>query len=106
MKVRSIVVNGLVAKRDKEPYIQLMDDQGTIFAQLTIRMAQSIAMDMLVMAARTEMDAAMYKFASEMGMDSELASRLIVSMRDYRHKLDQEKLERRETDPETGEEIS
>ena len=54
-------VNGIVAVRDGNPYIQLSNEKGMI-AQLSMSETRQIAMDMLVMAARTEADAMIYKF--------------------------------------------
>ena len=48
-------VDGIVAMRDKQPYIQLSNTEG-IIAQLSLSEARQIAMDILGMAARTEME--------------------------------------------------
>jgi hypothetical protein len=57
-----ILVNGIVAQRDKQPYIQIMRDDGMMVAQLTMAQARSIAQDILVMASRTEADAMLWRF--------------------------------------------
>jgi hypothetical protein len=95
-------VNGIVAQRNKEPYVQLSNEKGMI-AQLSMAEAQSIAMDILVMAARTEMDAMLLKFASEELGHLEMGEVMMHTFREYRAKLDQEKVERGMSDPDTGE---
>jgi hypothetical protein len=95
-------VNGIVSQRDKEPYLQLSNEKGMI-AQLTMGQARNIAMDMLVMCSRSEMDAMIRKFFDEELEHPQMADVLMMKFRDYRAKLDQEKVERSMTDPDTGE---
>lgn len=78
-------VNGIVSQRDKQPYLQLSNEKGMI-AQLTMRQARQIAMDMLVMCSRTEADAMLVKF-----FNKKVA--LMQEFRDYRAELDDEKIE-------------
>lgn len=56
-------VNGIVSSRDKQPYVQLSNEKGMI-AQLSMGQARKIAMDILVMCSRTEMDAMLHRFMS------------------------------------------
>jgi len=86
-------VNGIVAVRDSKPYIQLSNEKGMI-AQLSMSETRQIAMDMLVMAARTEADAMIVKFFADKGLPGEAASLLLVEFRDFRAALDAEKAER------------
>lgn len=86
-------VNGIVSVRDGNPYIQLSNEKGMI-AQLSMSETRQIAMDMLVMAARTEADAMIVKFFADKGLPSEAASLLLVEFRDFRADLDAEKAER------------
>ena len=88
-------VNGVVAVRDGKPYIQLSNEKGMI-GQLSMSETRQIAMDMLVMAARTEADAMIVKFFADKGLPSEAASLLLVEFRDFRAALDAEKAERPE----------
>ena len=83
-------VNGIVAVRDGKPYIQLSNEKGMI-AQLSMSETRQIAMDMLVMAARTEADAMIVKFFADKGLPGEAASLLMVEFRDFRAALDAEK---------------
>lgn len=53
-------VNGIVSNRDKQPYIQLSNEEGMI-AQLTVGQARTIAQDMLIMASRCECDSMNWK---------------------------------------------
>ena len=86
-------VNGVVAVRDGKPYIQLSNEKGMI-SQLTMSQTHQIAMDMLVMAARTEADAMLVKFFRKHDFPDESAARLLQMFRDFRAELDAEKAER------------
>lgn len=97
-------VNGIVAQRNGEPYIQLSNDKGMI-AQMSMGEARKIAMDILVMASRTEMDAMIVKFFTKHEFPEGAAGLLLTDFRDYRAALDQEKVEGRMVDPDTGEEV-
>jgi len=85
-------VNGIVSQRDKQPYIQLSNEKGMI-AQLTMSQARQIAMDILVMASRTEADAMILKFFSKMEFNPGAAGMLMQEFRDFRAQLDDEKIE-------------
>lgn len=91
-------VNGIVAVRDKMPYVQLSNEKGMI-AQLTMAQTRQIAMDMLQMASRTEADAMLLKFFDKMDFPEGAAAALMQEFRDFRAELDAEKLERSQ-DPE------
>ena len=67
-----IWVNGVVAVRDGNPYIQLSNEKGMI-AQLSMSEARQIANDIVVMASRTEADAMIVKFFASKGLPSEAA---------------------------------
>lgn len=95
-------VNGIVAVRNGEPYIQLSTEKGMI-TQLTMREARSIAHDILIMCSRTEADAMVHKFFSDAAFPKEAAGALMLQFRDFRMKLDQEKLDTDYSDPDTGE---
>lgn len=86
-------VNGIVSGRDRQPYIQLSNEEGMI-AQLSMAQARVIAQDMLVMASRTECDAMVLKFFSKFELPEEAAARMLEEFRDFRAELDSEKLER------------
>ena len=85
-------VNGIVAHRNGMPYIQLSNEKGMI-AQLTMGMAHQIAMDILRMASRTEADAMIFKFFNKLDLPDHAAAMLMQEFRDFRHELDQEKVE-------------
>jgi hypothetical protein len=98
-------VNGIVSNRDKQPYIQLSNEKGMI-AQLSMVQARQIAMDILVMASRTECDAMVLKFFSKFELPEQAAGAMLVEFRDFRAALDDEKLEhtnRGELPPESPE---
>ena len=86
-------VNGVVAVRNGLPYVQLSNEKG-IIAQLSMSETRQIAMDMLVMASRTEVDAMVIKFFSKFDLPKEAASGMLVEFRDFRAELDADKAER------------
>ena len=86
-------VSGIVAMRDKQPYIQLSNDNGMI-AQLSVTEARQVANDIMLMAARTEADAMLIKFFAQAEFPEQAAAVLMQQFRDYRAELDQQKLER------------
>jgi len=98
----SIMVNGIVAARDKQPYLQLSNEDGMI-AQLSMAQARNIAHDILVMCSRTEADAMILKFFTKAEFPENAAGALMVDFRDFRAQLDEEALETFRNDPDTGE---
>ena len=94
-------VNGIVAVRDQKPYIQLSNEKGMI-AQLSMGEARAIALDMLVMSARTEMDAMVLGFMDRLDAPAGAAPAMMAWFRDYRAALDQEKVEHTADGSEAG----
>lgn len=86
-------VNGVVAVRNGLPYVQLSNEKGMI-AQLSMSETRQIAMDMLVMAARTEADAMIHKFFAKEEFPPEASAAVMVGFRDFRAELDADKAER------------
>jgi hypothetical protein len=86
-------VNGIVAARNGQPYVQLSNEKGMI-AQLTMAQTRQIAMDMLVMSSRTEADAMIHAFFSKLELPLQAAMALMADFREFRAELDREKLER------------
>jgi len=86
-------VNGIVAARDKKPYVQLSTEKG-IVVQLSMSEARQVAMDILVMAARTEADAMILKFFKKSEFPDAAAAALMREFRDFRAELDREVAER------------
>lgn len=82
-------VNGIVAVRDKKPYIQLSNDNGMI-AQFSMSEARQVAMDILQMAGRTEADAMILKFFKKAEFPMGAAEALMQEFRDFRAELDSE----------------
>lgn len=85
-------VNGIVSNRDSQPYVQLSNEKGMI-AQLSIAEARVIAQDILTMAARTEVDAMVWGWAEHCGLPQEAAADLVTSFREYRAKVDDERVQ-------------
>ncbi len=88
-------VIGIVAVRDKNPYIQLSNEKG-IIAQLSMSETRQIAMDMLVMASRTEADALLWRFVKSKNLPEQMGAELMQMFRDFRTELDDDKEERPE----------
>ena len=86
-------VNGIVAVRDGKPYIQLSNEKGKI-AQLTMSQTRQIAMDMLVMASRSEADAMIFKWFRKNVFPDAAVAALMQDFRDFRAELDADKAER------------
>jgi hypothetical protein len=91
-------VNGIVSNRDQQPYIQLSNDKGMI-AQLTMNHARQIAMDILVQASRCEMDSMIIRWFKETFDNEQGAASALVDFREYRAKLDDEKIEHTHREP-------
>ena len=90
--MRHFWVNGIVAIRDKQPYVQLSTEKG-IIAQLSMAEARTIAMDILQMAARTEADAMLRKFFDRQEYPQGAADALVVAFRNFRAELDDQAVE-------------
>lgn len=97
-------VNGIVARRDMQPYVQLSNDKG-IIGQFTLAEARNVAQDLLVMASRTEADAMLLKFFRDNEFPDNAAAALMQGFRDFRHELDAEAIEKSESDPDTGRKV-
>lgn len=91
-------VSGIVAMRDKMPYVVLSKDVDRV-AQLSIAEARNLAMDLLQMAARTEADAMVLKFFNQHQFPDAAAAALMVEFRDFRAELDKEDPRSHEPDP-------
>lgn len=85
-------VQGIVAQRDKKPYVQLSNDKGMI-GQFTIAEARSIALDLLRAASYAEADAMLHGFFAKMDFPNAALGALMMEFRDFRHALDMEKVD-------------
>lgn len=85
-------VNGIVSQRDRQPYIQLSNENGMI-SQLTMAQARQVAQDILVMASRTEADAMVLKFFNAEELPEQAGAVFMHQFRDFRAKLDDEAIE-------------
>jgi hypothetical protein len=103
--VSEIIVNGIVAQRDNQPYVQLLTSEHGIISQLSVTEARSFASDILLMCARTEADAMIHRFFARADFPPAAGSHLMLLFREFRHELDMQKVEKNESDPETGEKI-
>jgi hypothetical protein len=91
-------VNGLVAARNGQPYVQLLTTNG-IMTQWTVGEARKIANDIVTMASRVEADAIIVKFFGHMEFPNGALAALMQEFRDFRHHLDMETVESK-PDPE------
>ena len=98
-----LIINGVVAKDDKQPYLQISSTDKGPLAQLTMAQARSVAIDILQMCARTEADAMIWKFIHEEKLPEQLGTALMYKFRDFRAQLDDEEVATSRSDPETGE---
>lgn len=98
-----LLVNGVVAHRDKLPYVQISNEEG-MMVQLSMAQARNVAMDILQMAARTEADAMLIKFFEREEFPEGALHALLVGFRDFRSLLDDEVIRTSRSDPDTGEE--
>jgi hypothetical protein len=95
-----IWVNGIVAVRDNQPYIQLLTSNG-IKTQWNVTEARKIAYGILQMCSRTEADAMLMKFFGKMDFPDGAVVALMQEFREYRHALDSITVQSKE-DPERG----
>lgn len=95
-------VNAIVAQRNMQPYVQLSNEKGMI-SQFSVAQARSVADDLYLAASRAEADAMLFKFFSKHDLPMEAAAEMMQMFRDFRHTLDMEKIEKSESDPDTGE---
>jgi hypothetical protein len=99
--MQHVFVDGIVAQRDKEPYVRLTVGSGG--AQLTIAEAHKIAFDIIVMAARTEADAMILRFFSKADFPDGAAAALMLDFRTFRLEQDRKVVEGQTVDPDSGE---
>lgn len=94
----SIGVEGIVAARNKTPYLLLFKGDQQL-AQLTMSDARNIAHDILTTCARTEADAIIHKFFDKQEFPSGAATQLMADFRIFRYELDLEKPDVSQTVP-------
>lgn len=93
----NILINGIVSRRDKQPYLQ-MDVDGHL-VQLSMARARNVARDIEAMCARTEADAMIHRFFDRKDFPEGAAQAIMVEFRDFRMKLDEEATEKLRVDP-------
>jgi hypothetical protein len=90
-------VSGIVSQRDKEPYVQLANENGLI-AQLTMAQGRIIAMDILTQCSRAEMDAMVLKFMDKLGAGPDAGVAMMGEFREFRSVYDNEVLQHTQDD--------
>lgn len=98
-----VFVDGIVAARDKEPYVRLMVNGEKV--QLNIAEAHKVARDLIVMAGRTEADAMVLRFFSNNQFPEGAAAAIMMDFRYFRQSQDDKGVEGTTTDPDSGERI-
>jgi hypothetical protein len=93
----NILVGGIVAYRDKRPYVQIDVDGHMV--QLSVAEARSVAVDIFRQASRAEADAMIYKYFAAHDLPETAAGKLMVDFRNFRSQLDSEKVESGESSP-------
>ena len=93
-----IEVDGIVAVRDKKPYVRLHAD-GKIIAQLSMAEARDVALNLLQQCSRGEADAMIWRFFDKSDFPPEAAAALMVDFREFRLRLDCEPVGRTVRDP-------
>lgn len=92
-KKEGVSVEGIVAMRDKQPYIKLFKD-GSPIAQMSMAQARNFAHDILNMCARTEADAIIHKFFADRKFPPDAGAALMLDFRNFRVELDSEDVEK------------
>jgi hypothetical protein len=95
-------VNGIVAARNGQPYIQLSTSNGLLM-QLTIAEARKIAQDIVTMCSRTEADAMIFHFFGKLELPNAALAAMMQEFRDFRHELDMQPVAGSEGDPDDQE---
>jgi hypothetical protein len=90
--------------RNGLPYVQLSNEKGML-GQFTVAEARSIAQNLIHTAANAEADAMIFKFFKDRDLPAEALGALMMDFRDFRHGLDMEKINKIQSDPDTGEQI-
>lgn len=98
-----VFVDGIVAARDKEPYVRLIINGEK--AQLNVAEAHKIAVDLIKVAARTEADAMLFRFFTGNLFPPGAAAMLMKDFRYYRQTQDEKPVEQTTVDPDSGEAI-
>jgi hypothetical protein len=99
-KTQNISVEGIVAARDKQPYVVVRLDDAR--AQLSIADARKVAIDILQMSSRTEADAMIFKFFIAQKLPQAQVMQLMKDFRDFRLELDSEPVEGFHAEPTEG----
>ena len=99
-KPNIISVNGVVAVRNGEPYVQLSTTKHGVIVQLAVAEARSLAMDLLSMAFRTEADAMVHAFVQqELEQPPNVSSAMMKMFRDFRVRQDGMEVETSVSEP-------
>lgn len=94
-----ILVSGMVAYRDKRPYVQLSIDGRLV--QMTVAEARNVAQDILTQVSRAEADAMIHRFFEKQQFPEGAGAALMQEFREFRSELDREQVEKFEKDTDT-----
>jgi hypothetical protein len=82
----NLTVNAIVARRNKQPYVQISNDKGMI-EQFTVGEARHVANTLLLAASRAEADAMILQFFDKEEFPEGAGAALMQQFRDFRHEL-------------------
>ena len=91
-------VSGIVAQRDKEPYVQMLIDKKQV-AQFTVAEARSFANDLLLAASHAEADAMIGRFFDTMEFPPGAYQALLLEFRAFRWDQEQKLVEKTQSVP-------
>jgi hypothetical protein len=101
----TLAVNGIVAARDKRPYVQISKDKEMI-VQFTVAEARSFAHDLLNASHNAEADAMIIKFFEKLDLPPGALGAFMVEFRRFRYELETEAVQTNRSNPDTGEQIT
>jgi hypothetical protein len=87
----NILISGIVAARDKMPYVQVDIDGRMV--QLGMGEARSVALDLLRAAGYAEADAMIRRFFDKQDYPRGAADALMVEFREFRAELEKQRVD-------------
>lgn len=85
-----ILVESLVASRDRKPYVRVTTMEGVHIAQLTSVTARAVANNIQAAAAAAEADAALFGFFTKMEFPDSSKGAMMQHFREFRSDLDED----------------
>lgn len=98
---KHLFVDGIVAARNKVPYVTISTEQG-IVVQLDVADARQVAADILQAAGNAEADAMILKFFAKADFPEAAGAAMMIEFREFRHELDSAENRARAVKPDEG----